>query len=69
MLHCGPGCVNTVRKFAITLCGNMSMLGSQLVKEAALISCLLVVQVEHVYSGQVQYVDGGGDTTFTTSSM
>ncbi|KAK5866307.1 hypothetical protein PBY51_020507 [Eleginops maclovinus] len=26
-------------------------------------------QVEHVYSGQVQYVDGGGDTTFTTSSI
>jgi len=25
--------------------------------------------VEHVYSGQVQYVDGGGDVTFTTSSM
>ncbi|XP_078133775.1 MHC class II regulatory factor RFX1 isoform X2 [Sander vitreus] len=26
-------------------------------------------QVEHVYSGQVQYVDGGGDATFTTSSI
>ncbi|KAM8878409.1 MHC class II regulatory factor RFX1 isoform 2-T2 [Spinachia spinachia] len=26
-------------------------------------------QVEHVYSGQVQYVDGGGDVTFTTSSI
>ncbi|XP_032394027.1 MHC class II regulatory factor RFX1 isoform X1 [Etheostoma spectabile] len=26
-------------------------------------------EVEHVYSGQVQYVDGGGDTTFTTSSI
>uniref|UniRef100_A0A8C9YS71 Regulatory factor X1 n=1 Tax=Sander lucioperca TaxID=283035 RepID=A0A8C9YS71_SANLU len=25
--------------------------------------------VEHVYSGQVQYVDGGGDATFTTSSI
>ncbi|XP_074485064.1 MHC class II regulatory factor RFX1 isoform X1 [Sebastes fasciatus] len=26
-------------------------------------------EVEHVYSGQVQYVDGGGDATFTTSSI
>ncbi|XP_056266163.1 MHC class II regulatory factor RFX1 isoform X1 [Pseudoliparis swirei] len=26
-------------------------------------------EVEHVYSGQVQYVDGGGDVTFTTSSI
>ncbi|XP_049427853.1 MHC class II regulatory factor RFX1 isoform X1 [Epinephelus fuscoguttatus] len=26
-------------------------------------------EVEHVYSGQVQYVDGGGDTTFTTSTI
>ncbi|XP_029298538.1 MHC class II regulatory factor RFX1 isoform X2 [Cottoperca gobio] len=26
-------------------------------------------QVEHVYSGQVQYVDGGGDATFATSSI
>ncbi|XP_068585206.1 MHC class II regulatory factor RFX1 isoform X2 [Cebidichthys violaceus] len=25
--------------------------------------------VEHVYSGQVQYVDGGGDVTYTTSSL
>ncbi|XP_056266168.1 MHC class II regulatory factor RFX1 isoform X3 [Pseudoliparis swirei] len=28
-----------------------------------------IQQVEHVYSGQVQYVDGGGDVTFTTSSI
>ncbi|XP_059201201.1 MHC class II regulatory factor RFX1 isoform X2 [Centropristis striata] len=26
-------------------------------------------QVEHVYSGQVQYVDGGGDAAFTTSNI
>ncbi|KAF1394873.1 hypothetical protein PFLUV_G00005650 [Perca fluviatilis] len=26
-------------------------------------------EVEHVYSGQVQYVDGGGDATFTPSSI
>ncbi|XP_040041726.2 MHC class II regulatory factor RFX1 isoform X1 [Gasterosteus aculeatus] len=26
-------------------------------------------QAEHAYSGQVQYVDGGGDVTFTTSSI
>ncbi|XP_023277835.1 MHC class II regulatory factor RFX1 isoform X4 [Seriola lalandi dorsalis] len=26
-------------------------------------------QVEHVYSGQVQYVDGAGDATFTTSTI
>lgn len=26
-------------------------------------------QVEHVYSGQVQYVDGAADTTFTTSTI
>uniref|UniRef100_A0A3B5ABX6 Regulatory factor X1 n=1 Tax=Stegastes partitus TaxID=144197 RepID=A0A3B5ABX6_9TELE len=26
-------------------------------------------QVEHVYSGQVQYVDGAGDPTFTTSTI
>ncbi|XP_076001934.1 MHC class II regulatory factor RFX1-like isoform X2 [Genypterus blacodes] len=26
-------------------------------------------EVEHVYSGQVQYVDGAGDTTFTTSTI
>ncbi|KAK2815816.1 hypothetical protein Q5P01_026283 [Channa striata] len=26
-------------------------------------------QVEHVYSGQVQYVDGGGDTNFTTPTI
>ncbi|XP_041839484.1 MHC class II regulatory factor RFX1 isoform X2 [Melanotaenia boesemani] len=26
-------------------------------------------EVEHVYSGQVQYVDGAGDATFTTSTI
>ncbi|XP_044202013.1 MHC class II regulatory factor RFX1 isoform X1 [Thunnus albacares] len=26
-------------------------------------------EVDQVYSGQVQYVDGGGDTTFTTSTI
>ncbi|XP_062243624.1 MHC class II regulatory factor RFX1 isoform X2 [Platichthys flesus] len=30
---------------------------------------LINQEVEHVYPGQVQYVDGGGDTTFTTSNI
>lgn len=33
------------------------------------ISSFLIVQVEHVYSDQVQYVDGAEDAAFTTSAM
>ncbi|XP_022611470.1 MHC class II regulatory factor RFX1 isoform X3 [Seriola dumerili] len=32
-------------------------------------SVLINQEVEHVYSGQVQYVDGAGDATFTTSTI